>query len=81
VAVFDARNVAAEKAGGLLDIALAEILFFAQSSESLTYLHGESVQQNGRERQRYKDCRGPFTFAAAPQGVAAKRGEKKEEAG
>ena len=39
VAVFDARNVAAEKAGGFLDIALAEILFFAKRFESLSYLH------------------------------------------
>ena len=47
VAVLDARNVTAEKAGGFFDVALAEILFFAQGSESLSYFHNVRLQQGG----------------------------------
>jgi len=45
VAIFDARDVAAEQAGSLLDITLGEFLFFAQSAKSVTDNHGLSILQ------------------------------------
>ena len=47
VAVFDARDVTAKKAGGLLDITLAEILFIAQGFKSLADLHRKRLRQDG----------------------------------
>jgi hypothetical protein len=39
VTIFDAGR-AAQQASSLLDVALTELLFFAEVSESLTYEHG-----------------------------------------
>ena len=47
VTVFDAGDVAAEKPGGFLDVALAEILFFAKRFEALSYLHRKRLQHSG----------------------------------
>ena len=42
VAVLDAGDVAAEKAGGFLDVALTKVFSFAESSESLADLHSKA---------------------------------------
>lgn len=42
VTVLDAGDVATQKARSFFDVALAEVFFFAKSSESLTDLHSET---------------------------------------
>ena len=39
MAVFDAREIAAEQSGAALDVALGEIALFPEQAESLTYSH------------------------------------------
>jgi hypothetical protein len=39
MAVFDAREIAAEQSGAILDIALGEIALFPKQAEALTYSH------------------------------------------
>lgn len=43
--IFDARDVTAEQAGTLLDVALGEFLFFAQSAKPIADNHELSILQ------------------------------------
>ena len=45
MAIFDAGNVTTKQTGTLLDIALGEFLFFAQSAKPVTDNHGLSILQ------------------------------------
>lgn len=45
VAIFHAGNVTTQKSGTLLDIALGEFLFLAQSAKTVTNNHGLSIPQ------------------------------------
>src|SRR5215467_10489148 len=62
VAIFDAGDVTAEQAGGLFDVALAEVFSFAECFESWSDLHSKEIVYQTLERSKWPGDK-PLAFA------------------